>query len=79
MGIDVGYSSIEATGQVYHLTDPQDFAGTYFAGVAGAALVKGGSVVTMENDKGVVMQLKSKQEGVRLTLAPEGLIIKLEE
>jgi hypothetical protein len=77
--VDVGYSSIQASGQVYHLTDPKDFAGTYFAGVAGAALVKGGSVMTMQNSKGVVMQLKSKQEGVRLTLAPEGLTIKLEE
>ncbi len=26
-------------------------------------------VVTMKNDKGVVMQLQSKQKGVRLTLA----------
>ncbi|MFZ0255439.1 MAG: hypothetical protein WAN46_07305 [Gammaproteobacteria bacterium] len=77
--VDVGYSSIQASGQVYHLTDPKDFAGTYLAGAAGAALVKGGSVMSMQNDKGVVMQLKSKQEGVRLTLAPEGLTIKLEE
>jgi Cu/Ag efflux protein CusF len=77
--VDVGISSIEASGEVYHLTDPKDFAGTYVAGAAGAALVKGGSVATMKNGQGVVMQLKSKQEGVRLTLAPEGVTIKLEE
>ncbi len=77
--IDVGISSIKATGQVYKLTDPKDFAGTYFAGAAGAALVGGGSVMTMKNSKGVVMQLKSAQEGVRLTLAAEGLTIKLKE
>jgi Cu/Ag efflux protein CusF len=77
--VDVGYASVEASGQVYHLSNPKHFAGTYLAGAAGAALVKGGSAATMKNDKGVVMQLKSKQEGVRLTLAPAGLTIKLEE
>ena len=77
--VDVGISSIQASGQVYHLTDPKDFAGTYFAGAAGATLVGGGSVVTMKNDKGVVMQLQSKQKGVRLTLAPAGITVKLKE
>jgi hypothetical protein len=75
--VDVGYSSIETPGQVYRLTDPKDFTGNYLAGTAGAALVKGPSEVTMQNDKGVVIQLKSRQEGARFTLAPEGLIIKL--
>lgn len=77
--VDVGYSSIEATGQVYKLTDPKDFEGTYVAGTAGGALGGGGAVMTMQNSKGVVMRLKSKQEGARLTLAAEGLTVKLEE
>jgi hypothetical protein len=77
--VDVGISSIQASGQVYHLTDPQDFAGTYFAGAAGATLVGGGSVMTMKNSKGVVMQLQSTQKGVRLTLAAEGIKIALKE
>ncbi|MGF1613510.1 MAG: hypothetical protein ACFCVA_06245 [Gammaproteobacteria bacterium] len=77
--LDVGFSTIQAAGQVYNLTDPQDFAGTYVAGAAGAALVGGGSVMTLKNHKGVLMQLKSKQEGARLTLAAEGLTIELKE
>ncbi|MEA3412878.1 MAG: hypothetical protein U9R74_15265 [Pseudomonadota bacterium] len=78
--LDVGISSIKASGQVFKLTDPKDFAGTYVAGAAGAALgKKGGSAMTLKNTKGVVMQLKSEQEGARLTLAAEGISIKLKE
>nr|MBS0021515.1 hypothetical protein [Gammaproteobacteria bacterium] len=77
--VDVGFSTVKASGQVYKLTDPKDFAGTYLAGTAGGALGKGGSVMTMRNSKGVVMRLQSKQEGARLTLAGEGLTIKLTE
>jgi hypothetical protein len=77
--VDVGISSVQAEGEVYHLSNPKDFAGTYLAGTAGAALVGGGAVMTLKNDKGVVMNLKSKQEGVRLTLAAEGVKIELEE
>ncbi|MCG6868422.1 MAG: copper-binding protein [Gammaproteobacteria bacterium] len=77
--LDIGVSDIKASGQVYKLTDPKDFGGTYVAGAAGAALVKGGSVMTLKNSKGVVMQLKSGQKGVRLTLAAEGIKIKLKE
>jgi phage baseplate assembly protein gpV len=75
--VDVGASRMKASGQVYKLTDPKDFEGTYIAGAAGAALVGGGSVMTLKNSKGVVMQLKSEQKGARLTLAAEGVKIKL--
>jgi Cu/Ag efflux protein CusF len=74
---DVGFSKIDASGDVYKLVQLQDFGGTYVSGAAGATLGKGGSAIVMENDKGVVMRLKSKQEGVRLTLAPEGFRVEL--
>ena len=74
---DVGVSSVEATGEVYELVEAKDIEGTYLAGQAGAALVGGGSVVAMKNDKGVVMKLKSTQKGVRLTLAGAGLNVAL--
>ena len=73
--VDIGASTVEATGDVYHLVEAKDLAGAYFAGQAGAALVKGGSVQAMKNDMGVVIKLKSSQTGLRLTLAPEGLKI----
>jgi Cu/Ag efflux protein CusF len=74
--LDVGVSSVSAVGEVYKLTDPKDFTGTYFAGQAGGALVGGGASIVMKNKKGVVMRLESKQKGVRLTLAPEGISVK---
>lgn len=77
--LDVGVSSVKASGQVYKLTDPKDFAGTYFAAQAGGALVGGGAALIMKNKKGVVMRLESTQKGVRLTLAPEGVSVTLAE
>jgi Cu/Ag efflux protein CusF len=74
---DIGFSEIKASGDVYKLVQLQDFGGTYLAGAAGIAVGKGGSVIVLENDKGVVMHLKSTQEGVRLTLAPEGFRVEL--
>ena len=74
--LDVGVSSVTASGEVFKLTDPQDFAGTYFAGQAGGALGGGGASIVMRNRNGVVMRLESKQKGVRLTLAPEGISVK---
>ena len=77
--IDVGISSATLSGDVYQLTDPQDFNGTYLAAEVGLALAGGGSAVTMKNNKDVVLHLKSKQKGLKVTLAPQGLSIKLLE
>lgn len=77
--IDVGISRIEASGEVFHLVEAKDLNGTFVAGQAGIAVGVGGSAVAMKNANGVVMQLKSSQKGLRLTLAPEGLSVELEE
>jgi Cu/Ag efflux protein CusF len=77
--LDLGISKVGLSGEVYRLTDPRDFAGTYVAGAAGAALGKGASTVVLKNRKGVVMRLKAKQEGARLTLASAGVKIDLVE
>jgi hypothetical protein len=75
--LDVGISGVEAKGEVYNLVEAKDLEGTFLVGEAGAALVGGGSASVMKNKHGVVMKLKSTQEGVRLTLAGEGLKITL--
>lgn len=75
--VDVGVSSVEATGEVYNLVEAKDIEDRFLAGQAGAGLVGGGSAVAMKNRKGVVMKLKSAQKGVRLTLAGEGLKVSL--
>jgi len=75
--LDVGVSGVEAVGEVYDLVEAKDLEGTFVSGEAGADLVGGGSALAMKNSHGVVVKLKTVQKGVRLTLAAEGLRIKL--
>ncbi len=73
--IDVGITTIEATGEVYHLVEAKDLEGTYVAGQTGATFIAGGSASAMKNDMGVVLKLRSTQKGLRFTLAPSGMTI----
>jgi hypothetical protein len=75
--VDLGVSKVSARGKVYHLQKVEDFSGTYAAAQAGAAVGGGMSVVALKNQNGVVMELSSTQTGVKLTLAGEGIEIKL--
>ena len=75
--VDLGVSKVSAKGKVFHLNKPEDFAGTYAASEAGAAVGGGMSAVALKNQNGVVMELTSTQTGVKLTLAGEGLEVKL--
>jgi hypothetical protein len=74
---EVGYVSIDALGDVQNLENPADLAGTYIAVEAGAAAGAGASVVTMRNEKGVVITLQSDTSGVQLALGAEALRIEL--
>jgi hypothetical protein len=74
----VGVSKVRAVGQVYHLRQPSDFAGTYVAVGADAALGGGAGVLTMRNQHGVVINLQSVQQGIKLTAGIEGITITLQ-
>ncbi|HAY38786.1 MAG TPA: hypothetical protein DCY53_05230 [Desulfobacteraceae bacterium] len=76
--VDLGFSSVEITGEVYNLKSVSDFAGTYAAATAGAKFGDaGGSVSTLKNDKEVVLKIKAKGEGIQLTLAATGVTVKM--
>jgi hypothetical protein len=75
--IDVGVSTISATGHVYHLKNVSDFAGTYSAAEAGIAVGAGAGASTMKNQNGVVMSLKSTKTGIKFKLAAEGVKIEM--
>jgi len=75
---DLGASKLSALGDVRHLDNISDFAGTYVAVGAGIAAGPGVSAVTMRNEHGVVISLRSDLQGAQLTLGAEGLRIALE-
>jgi hypothetical protein len=69
----VGVSKVQAVGQVYHLRKLVDFAGTYVAVGADAAVGGGAGLLTMRNQHGVVINLQSTQQGLKLTAGVEGI------
>jgi len=75
--VDVGASSISASGNVYHLKKLSDFDGNYVALSAGAAIAGGGDAVYLKNQKGVVIKLAATEIGLRFNLAASGVNIAL--
>jgi len=72
-----GASSFTATGQVYNLKKLDDINGHYAVADAGATVAGGGSVAAMKNTNGVVIKLRSTNEGLQLNLAVQGVSLKL--
>ena len=75
--LDVGVSSVTGSGTVRNLYKVADFSGNYIAATAGATVAGGGSVTSLKNQNGVVIDGITTAQGVRLTLAPGGVSITL--
>jgi len=75
--LDVGASSITGSGTVHNLYKLADFSGNYVAATAGATVAGGGSVTTLRNQNGVVIDGITTAQGARLTLAPGGVSVTL--
>src|SRR5690606_26087177 len=75
---DVGLAKMIGEGYVQNLEKLEDFAGTYVAVGAGATAGKGASAITMRNENGVVLSLRSQAEGLALNLGAEGFQIELQ-
>jgi hypothetical protein len=76
----VGYAEVKATGDVYFLEKPEDFAGTYSAATAGAALGKGTAVAGFRNaGNKVQLVTKTESEGVGLFLGLGAMQIELDK
>ena len=76
--VDVGVTRVSGSGTVHNLNKLTDFNGNYVAASAGAALGGGGSIGTLRNQNGVVIDGVTTAQGVRLTLAPGGVNISLQ-
>jgi hypothetical protein len=74
---DVGATSVNAEGTVYHLSKLEDFPGTYVAAAAGAAAGGGGSISEMKNENGVVIKARSTTTGLKLKLGVDGVKISM--
>ena len=74
----IGAASFNARGDVYHLRRIGDIDGTYGTADASATMGAGAGVVTLHNDKGVVINMTSSSQGLQLTAAPGGVELQLE-
>lgn len=74
---DVGISTQRAVGTVYNLRDVADFSGKYAAVGAGMTVAGGMAGLTMQNQRGVVIDLYSVQQGVQLNIGPQGFTIDM--
>ncbi|HEY7319795.1 MAG TPA: EipA family protein [Candidatus Binatia bacterium] len=75
--VDWGIARVNATGDVYNLTDPAKLAGTYVAAEAGLTLAGGVGGMVLRNQDGVVLHLRSTSRGARLSLGTSGLRITM--
>jgi hypothetical protein len=73
----VGREKTSVKGEVYHLTKLDDLAGLYRkADPAGFTFIKNKKDLVIQNDKGVVIDLKGHEVGMKLDLVKDGLHIK---
>lgn len=75
----VGYSSIEASGNVYNLRSLHDFDGNYTLLSSGVTAGAGAGVIAMSNPNGVSIELTSRTQGLELSLAGGGVDLEIEK
>lgn len=73
----IGAAQAELVGHARNLHNPEDIAGGYSAVTASVAVAGGGKVATLQNAKGVILELRGKQVGFELSAALSGLEISL--
>ncbi len=75
--IGIKHDSVQA--KVYNLKNPMDLEGIFVAGEVAVTIAGGGSARAMKNQNGVEMHLLSVTIGADLTLAAEGLSIRMDK
>jgi lipid-binding SYLF domain-containing protein len=64
-------------GRVRNITQPSDIAGVYGAAGAGIAIGKGARAIVLTNQKGAVLELSGREEGLMANVDLSGLAITL--
>ena len=75
----VGITNATAWGKVYNMKSVSDINGTYTAVGTGMTVGGGGSIITMKNQNGVIIDLNTATQGVHFTFGAGGVTIKLEQ
>lgn len=77
VGFTIGASTTNLTGRALNLRTPSDLAGHYAVIGAGGALAAGAGGVTLQNEKGVVLELAGGKVGVEVSAAVGGVTVAL--
>ncbi len=78
-GLNVGISKMSAVGEVYALQDVSKFPGTYTKLEASVAVGGGVGGQRLQNENGVIMNLRSRTKGLDLNLGNvTGLTVKMQ-
>jgi len=59
------------------LHSPYDIVGTYSVAGAGASFVGGAAAATLQNERGVVLQVRGVQAGFQVSLGLGGMTINM--
>ena len=75
----IGASTIDATGEVYHLTNVGQFPGTYGEAQVGFAVgdTSAGDL-WLQNGDGVVLRLKAQRSGLMLSMGGNAMVISMQ-
>ena len=75
-----GVDKLTATGEVFGLKSPADFAGEYLDGRVGFSVTDiGPGHLWLKNTKGVNMHLKTHLEGLSLTMGGDVITVKMDQ
>lgn len=73
----IGVSAADLVGTASNLRNARDIEGTYTAAGAGLAVAGGARVITLQNSKGVVLNLRGAQAGFSASLGIGGVTVTM--
>lgn len=76
-GFTFGASETHFHGTVSNIQRPSDVSGVYAQGGAGAAVGRGAQAIVLTNQRGAVLALSGKQDGLIVSLDLSGLALSL--
>jgi hypothetical protein len=78
VGLTIGASKAELVGRARNLRQPSDLAGTYTAIGAGVAVAGGAQGISLQNAKGVVLELQGRRAGFDVSVGIGGVTITMQ-